>query len=63
VNNEYRERLAQGGFLFSGQSPDARLVEILELPGHPGFWAGSTQAEIATSLASPSFDHSRFMKA
>lgn len=37
VNNRYRERLEEKGMVFSGLSPDGRLVEIIELPGHPWF--------------------------
>jgi CTP synthase len=41
VNNEYRELLAKNGMVFSGVSPDYRLVEIIELPPtlHPYFIA------------------------
>ncbi len=41
VNNEYREQLAKAGMVFSGVSPDYRLVEIIELPAgtHPYFVA------------------------
>jgi len=35
LNNAYREVLAQAGMLFSGVSPDNRLVEISEIAGHP----------------------------
>jgi CTP synthase len=42
VNPRFRARLEQGGLLCSGSSPDGRLVEFVELPGHP-FWVG-TQA-------------------
>ncbi len=31
-NNDYRERLSQAGLCISGTSPDARLVETVELP-------------------------------
>ncbi len=34
-NNTYRETLRQAGMVFSGMSPDGRLVEIAELTGHP----------------------------
>ncbi len=37
IANAYRPRLADGGMVFSGTSPDGRLVEILELPDHPWF--------------------------
>jgi CTP synthase len=42
VNNRYRSRLEQAGLYCSGESPDGRLVEMIELPGHP-LWVG-TQA-------------------
>jgi CTP synthase len=42
VNPKYRHRLEDSGLLCSGTSPDDRLVEFIELPGHP-FWVG-TQA-------------------
>jgi CTP synthase len=42
VNPRYRTRLEDAGLLCSGNSPDNRLVEFIELPGHP-FWVG-TQA-------------------
>jgi len=35
VNNQYREMLASAGMVFSGLSPDKRLVEIVELQDHP----------------------------
>jgi len=41
-NSNYRARLAEHGFVCSGTSPDRRLVEFIELAGHP-FWVG-TQA-------------------
>ena len=34
-NNEYRDLLQANGMRFSGLSPDGRLVEIVELEGHP----------------------------
>ncbi|MFO7895143.1 MAG: CTP synthase [Longimicrobiales bacterium] len=37
VNNNYREALSEAGLVFSGQSPDGNLVEIVELPDHPWF--------------------------
>jgi CTP synthase len=39
-NNVYREKLEAKGMVFSGLSPDGRLVEIAELAGHP-FMVGS----------------------
>ena len=37
VNNAYREKLAAGGMIFSGLSPDGSLVEMVELGDHPWF--------------------------
>jgi len=34
-NNEYREKLHEAGLIYSGVSPDNRLVEICELADHP----------------------------
>ena len=36
-NNAYREILEEHGMVFSGLSPDGRLVEIAELADHPWF--------------------------
>jgi CTP synthase len=36
-NNKYRELLMSKGLVISGQSPDAELVEIVELRDHPWF--------------------------
>ena len=41
-NSQYRTRFEASGFACSGTSPDKRLVEFIELTGHP-FWVG-TQA-------------------
>ena len=40
VNNAYRDLLVDAGLVFSGFSPDRRLVEIVELADHP-FMLGS----------------------
>ncbi|MDP1792854.1 MAG: CTP synthase [Acidimicrobiales bacterium] len=42
VSARLRSRLEDGGLVCSGESPDHRLVEFIELPAHP-FWVG-TQA-------------------
>lgn len=44
-NNEYREMMAAKGFVFSGLSPDGRLVEIVELKNHPWFVAAQFHPE------------------
>ena len=41
-NPKFRSKFDDSEFLCSGESPDGRLVEFIELPTHP-FWVG-TQA-------------------
>jgi CTP synthase len=38
-NNAYREQFVAHGMAFSGLSPDGKLVEVIELTGHPWFLA------------------------
>ena len=40
-NNEFRPRLQEAGMIYSGLSPDGRLVELCELANHP--WMVSCQ--------------------
>ena len=42
VCNAYRDQLVEHGMAISGLSPDGRLTEMIELPGHP--WFVGTQA-------------------
>jgi CTP synthase len=44
VNNAYRDRLAAAGLVFSGTSPDGRLVEYVELPREVHPYLVATQA-------------------
>jgi len=46
VNNDLRETLSKHGLLFSGLSPDERLVEMIELPDHPFFVACQFHPEL-----------------
>jgi CTP synthase len=45
VNNLLRRRLEDAGLVCSGTSPDDRLVEVIELPGHPFFLASQFHPE------------------
>jgi len=45
VNNMLRRRLEDEGLVCSGTSPDERLVEMIELPGHPFFVASQFHPE------------------
>lgn len=53
VNLEYIEKLESCGLVFSGKSPDGRLMEFLELPGHPYFVATQAHPELKSSLERP----------
>ena len=44
-NNEYREVFQEAGVVFSGLSPNGRLVEIVELRDHPWFVASQFHPE------------------
>lgn len=45
VNNDFREKLIEHGMVISGVSPDYRLVEMIEIPGHPFFIATQAHPE------------------
>lgn len=47
-NNTYREQLEEAGMIFSGVSPDGRLVEIVELENHPWFVAAQFHPEFVS---------------
>ncbi|MEX2368839.1 MAG: CTP synthase, partial [Candidatus Paceibacterota bacterium] len=65
VNNDYVERLEAAGLVFSGRSPDGRLMEITELPRdvHPFFLGTQFHPEFTARVLSsqPLFD--AFIKA
>lgn len=46
VNNEYRQILTEKGMKISGQSPDGRIVEMIEIPMHPFFVATQAHPEL-----------------
>lgn len=46
VNNDYRGALTEHGMKLSGLSPDGRIVEMCELPGHPFFMATQGHPEL-----------------
>ncbi len=57
-NNAYRNLFLETGYVVSGSSPDGRLVEIVELPGHPFFIATQFHPEFQSR---PSKPHPLFM--
>ena len=52
-NNNYREKFEKAGFVFSGTSPDGKLVEIIELPNHPFFIACQFHPEFLSKPHQP----------
>ncbi|TYS17920.1 CTP synthase [Rossellomorea vietnamensis] len=52
-NNHYREEMEKAGFIFSGTSPDGRLVEIIELADHPWFVASQFHPEFTSRPTRP----------
>jgi CTP synthase len=52
-NNAYRTLFLESGYMISGTSPDGRLVEIIELPGHPFFIATQFHPEFQSRPSSP----------
>jgi CTP synthase len=63
VNNEYREQLEKSGLVLSGQSPDRRLVEMVELPNHPYFIGCQFHPEFKSKPHAPHPLFVRFVKA
>jgi CTP synthase len=53
VNPAYHETLSGKGLVFSGMSPDGRLVEIIELENHPFFMAGQFHPELRSRPTRP----------
>jgi CTP synthase len=56
-NNKYRERFKSSGFVFSGVSPDDKLIEICELKGHPWYIGCQFHPEFKSS---PLYPHPLF---
>ena len=53
VNNDYRTQLRAKGLSFSATSPDGKLVEMIELPGHAWFAAGQFHPELKSRPTRP----------
>jgi CTP synthase len=63
VNPEVIEKLEEGGLTISGLSPDRRLVEMVELKGHPWFVATQAHPEFTSRPLRPSPLFASFIKA
>jgi CTP synthase len=53
VNINYRPVLEEAGLRFSGMSPDGRLPEMIELPGHPWFVGVQFHPELKSRPMAP----------
>jgi CTP synthase len=63
VNNKYRARLEEAGLVCSGTSPDGRLVEFVELAGHPFFVGTQAHPEFKSRPNRPHPLFAAFVKA
>ena len=52
-NNAYRERFEKAEFVFSGFTPDGKLVEIIEIANHPFFIASQFHPEFHSKPHQP----------
>lgn len=63
VNNLYRPQLEEAGLVLSGVSPDSKLVEMIELPGHPYFVGCQFHPEFKSKPHAPHPLFVRFIQA
>jgi len=56
-NNAYRDKFTKAGFVFSGTTPDGKLVEMIEIPNHPFYIACQFHPEF---LSKPDQPHPLF---
>jgi CTP synthase len=59
LNNAYRDQLEENGMVFSGLSPDGRLVEIAEIQDHPFMLGTQFHPEF---LSRPNRPHPLFLE-
>jgi len=63
VNPLYHQLLQSNGMIFSGMSPDNKLVELIELPDHKFFIGTQAHPELKSRLERPSPLFTGFLKA
>jgi len=63
VNPKYIKTLTQKGLLFSGKSPNKRLMEIAEIQGHPFYIGTQFHPEFTSGPLSPNPVFYQFIKA
>jgi CTP synthase len=52
-NTDYRAAFEKAGFVFSGASPDGKLIEVIEMPSHPYFLACQFHPEFQSKPDQP----------
>ena len=62
-NNAFREQFEGAGFVFSGVSPDNRLVEIVEIPENKFFVACQYHPELSSRPNRPEELYTAFVTA
>ena len=62
-NNEFRTQMEEAGLVFSGTSPDGRLVEMVEIADHPWFVAVQFHPEFISRPTRPQPLFRHFIKA
>jgi len=63
VNPEYHKLISKNGMVFSGCSPDGRLVEVIELPNLRYFIATQAHPELKSRMDFPAPLFFGFVKA
>lgn len=63
VNNSYRKQISDAGLIFSGLSPNKKLVELVELKNHPWFLAVQYHPEFLSRPTNPHPLFREFVKA
>lgn len=62
-NNQFREDMEQAGMIFSGTSPNGRLVEVVEIKDHPWFVACQFHPEFVSRPTRPQPLFDKFVEA
>jgi CTP synthase len=63
VNPKFIAKLESGGMVFSGASPDRKLMEFMEIPKHPFFVATQAHPEFTSGFLKPNPVFLGFVKA
>lgn len=63
VNINHKDKFEKGNMIFSGLSPDGKLPEIVEIPGHPFFIAVQFHPELKSKPFAPHPIFVEFIKA